>query len=248
LKFLVIGESCKDIFVYGDSNRLCPEAPAPVFNPRTYTENGGMSMNVVGNMKSLGVECDIHTNTNWEEVTKTRYVHQNHNYMFLRVDKNDKIKRVNDLKKIDFSKYDMVIISDYNKGFLHEEDIKYISDNHSRVFLDTKKLLNEAWCVNLEFIKINNYEYEKTKHTITNRLKEKLIITMGPEGCMFRGRKYPVPKVEIKDSSGAGDTFLSAFAIKFTETDNVNTAIAYANNCATQVVQKRGVIAYKEER
>jgi bifunctional ADP-heptose synthase (sugar kinase/adenylyltransferase) len=29
---LVIGETCRDVFVYCDSNRLCPEAPVPVLN------------------------------------------------------------------------------------------------------------------------------------------------------------------------------------------------------------------------
>ena len=29
---LVIGESCLDVFHYGECERLCPEAPVPVFN------------------------------------------------------------------------------------------------------------------------------------------------------------------------------------------------------------------------
>ena len=32
MKLLVIGESCLDVYQYGDSVRLCPEAPVPVFN------------------------------------------------------------------------------------------------------------------------------------------------------------------------------------------------------------------------
>ena len=32
-KILVIGDSCTDIFIYGECNRICPEAPVPVFNP-----------------------------------------------------------------------------------------------------------------------------------------------------------------------------------------------------------------------
>jgi len=248
LKYLVVGESCKDVFVYGESNRLCPEAPAPVFNPTTSTQNGGMAMNVLINMESLGSKCKIHTNPNWEQVTKTRYVHQNHNHMFLRVDRNDKIERIKDLNKINFKEYDAIIISDYNKGYLHEDDVKYISSRHDNVFLDTKKLLHESWCSNVRFIKINNQEYEKTKHNVTDRLKKKLIITMGSKGCLLQGTIFGVPTVEIKDSSGAGDTFLSAFAIKFTETNEVDTSIIFANKCATQVVQRRGVIAYKDEK
>jgi len=32
MKFLVIGDSCTDRFVYGSCDRLCPEAPVPVLN------------------------------------------------------------------------------------------------------------------------------------------------------------------------------------------------------------------------
>ena len=34
MKILVIGDSCKDVFIYGTANRLCPEAPVPVFIPK----------------------------------------------------------------------------------------------------------------------------------------------------------------------------------------------------------------------
>jgi len=32
MKILVIGDSCTDVFIYGDIERVCPEAPVPVFN------------------------------------------------------------------------------------------------------------------------------------------------------------------------------------------------------------------------
>ena len=56
-KVLVIGDSCTDIFVYGDIKRVCPEAPVPVFNPTHQTENDGMAKNVVRNLEALG--CDV---------------------------------------------------------------------------------------------------------------------------------------------------------------------------------------------
>ena len=49
---LVVGDSCTDIFIYGDINRLSPEAPVPVFNPIKRVKNGGMSKNVVANLKA----------------------------------------------------------------------------------------------------------------------------------------------------------------------------------------------------
>ena len=30
---LIIGDSCKDVFIYGDIERISPEAPIPVFVP-----------------------------------------------------------------------------------------------------------------------------------------------------------------------------------------------------------------------
>ena len=74
---LVIGETCRDVFVYCDSNRLCPEAPVPVLNIVDQRENPGMAGNVRRNIESLlGGTIDINTNTNWYEIAKTRYVHK----------------------------------------------------------------------------------------------------------------------------------------------------------------------------
>ena len=60
MKILVIGDSCKDVFIYGKVNRLCPEAPVPVFIPQRKTETGGMAANVYENIESLEVEVDLH--------------------------------------------------------------------------------------------------------------------------------------------------------------------------------------------
>ena len=71
MKILVIGESCRDIFNYGVCDRLCPEAPVPVFNPARSIENGGMARNVYNNLlKFSDVEVNLHTNQNWKDVKK----------------------------------------------------------------------------------------------------------------------------------------------------------------------------------
>ena len=64
MKFLVIGDSCTDIFIYGKCERICPEAPVPVFTPTGATRNGGMAKNVQANVIALGIECDVITNQN----------------------------------------------------------------------------------------------------------------------------------------------------------------------------------------
>ena len=240
MKILVIGESCRDIFNYGVCSRLCPEAPVPIFNPIHSVENGGMARNVYRNILSLNTEANLFTNENWKDVTKTRFIDFRSNHMFMRCDANDKQYGRANLKRLRYKNYDAIVISDYNKGFLTEEDIEHISSKHSCTFLDTKKVLGE-WCKNIKFIKINNYEYNKTKHTLSQEIEDKLIITMGPDGCKYQDITYPVPKVEIKDASGAGDTFISGLTVKYTQTKDIEESIKFANQCATSVVQKRGV-------
>ena len=240
MRILVIGESCRDIFHYGECNRLCPEAPVPVFNPTELIENDGMAKNVQRNLISLGCNSELHTNSNWKEVTKTRFIDSRVNHMFMRLDVNDdKVMRAN-IREIDFSSYDAVVVSDYNKGFLLEEDIEYISKINKCTFLDTKKQLG-PWCNDVKFIKINNIELEKSRSYITQEIYDKTIITHGKLGAIHKENSYPVEEVEIKDTSGAGDTFLAALVCKYLETESIEEAIPFANSCATEAVQKKGV-------
>jgi len=245
MKILVIGESCRDIYQYGDSIRLCPEAPVPVFNSNGVCNiNNGMAMNVYNNIKSLigdeKITVDIHTNSDWEQITKKRYVDFRTNYIVVRVDENDNLYGSCFVRSIDFNQYDIVVVSDYNKGFISTSDIEYISKQAPVTFLDTKKILGE-WSEGLNYIKINDVEYAKTAHSVTAKLKDKMIITLGPDGCEFQGHRYTVPKVEIKDAAGAGDTFIAGLAVEYVRTKSITKAIAYANECATRVVQIKGV-------
>ncbi len=246
MRILVIGDSCIDKFIYGGVNRICPEAPVPVFNPIYQTENPGMAANVAENVKSLGIDVVLTCNSNL--ITKTRYVDKKSNQMLLRVDDNDVANPIIDIDKytIEFlSQYDAVIISDYNKGFISEDDIKRISSNHSLVFMDTKKLLGN-WAINCTFIKLNEHEYSKNKQFINNNLdtfNNKIIITLGEEGCKYKNEIFPVKKlIEVKDVSGAGDTFISAFVGEYLKTKNIKKSINFAQKCSSFVVSKKGVV------
>ena len=89
MKIIVIGESCKDVFVYGDCNRLSPEAPVPVMIPKQIKDNFGMSGNVVKNLEVLDSNLEIIHWHQEELITKTRYVDKKSNHMFLRVDEGE---------------------------------------------------------------------------------------------------------------------------------------------------------------
>tara|TARA_R110002012_G_scaffold100670_2_gene239415 strand:- start:16226 stop:16966 length:741 start_codon:yes stop_codon:yes gene_type:complete len=243
MKILVIGDLCLDKFVYGEVKRIAPEAPVPVFNPLRETTNYGMSGNVANNIKSLGINYDLVSNTD-NTLIKTRYIDKDSNQMLLRIDDEDSCNGIikDQLTNLNWKDYTAVIISDYCKGFLSEEDIYYISQKHPLTFLDTKKQLGD-WCKNIKFIKINTLEYLNNKSLLNTdkELLEKIIITKGPEGCMYRNKIYPTQEVPVKDVSGAGDTFIAALVTDYITDKNIIQAINFAQKCTTIVVQKPGV-------
>ena len=256
MNVLVIGDSCEDIFIYGDIERISPEAPVPVFKP-THTEtNGGMAKNVANNVEAL--DMHIHTVTNKNSITKIRYVENRSGQMVLRVDEHDYCERIdksllegltkNRFKRPPFGfdkqredHYDAIIISDYCKGFLEEDDIQFICENNDNVFVDTKKKLGE-WIKDADFIKINELEYQKNHEVLSeNEFEEKLIVTLGSKGCRYNGKDFLVKEVPVKDVSGAGDTFIAGLVRGYLDTNNIESAIEFAQKCTTHVVQQHGV-------
>ena len=240
MKILVIGDSCIDIFRYGKVTRIAPEAPVPIIVPERETSNPGMAGNVVANLKALGAEVDFVTNAT--EIHKVRYVCSKYNHLLLRVDENDTCEPFN-IGSLYLNKYDAIVISDYCKGFLSEEDIKQISQLYqSVIFLDTKKILGK-WAHDIDFIKINYHEYERNKEILENDsiLKNKTIVTRGKYGCDYQGKNYSTIDVPVKDISGAGDTFLSGLVIEYIRSKDINKAIQFAQECTTIVIQKSGV-------
>lgn len=244
-KALVIGDSCKDVHVYGICKRLAPDSPVPVFVPTEEKHNRGMAANVYENLVSLGVKADLQTNKLFVE--KRRYVEKYTNHMFIRVDSGEeRIKRISKLSKPLLEPYDLIVISDYNKGFLTEADIQFICENHPLVFIDTKKRIGQ-FCKDCTFLKINKDEYAASQDFLDGPHwdNDKLVVTLSGQGCRFKDKIYAVEKVEIKDLCGAGDTFLAAIATKYLETGSMEESIVFGNQCATRVVQQKGVNTVK---
>ena len=253
MRVLVIGDSCQDVFVYGDIERISPEAPVPVFVPSHTESNDGMAKNVANNVESL--DMHIYTITNGNSIIKKRYVENRSGQMVLRVDEHDycdriKIKKLQGITNNKFTSYsltgtvnkiDAIIISDYCKGFLEESDIQHICENNDNVFVDTKKKLGN-WINDADYIKINELEYKKNHEVLSgNGFEEKLIVTLGSKGCRYKDKVFSVEEVPVKDVSGAGDTFLAGLVRGYLDTQDIESAIDFAQNCTTLVVQKHGV-------
>lgn len=256
MKFLVIGDFCKDVFIYGKVDRLSPEAPIPVFIPTRKVINHGMAGNVIANIKSLiegnqnyQVDCLISVNKRETFPTKTRYVDEASNHYFIRVDEGeneDRIPLEHDSFRKSIEESDCIVISDYDKGYLTNEDIITICQLKAKnavVFLDTKKAIYEDVLYFVDFVKFNKVEYEKHKPLLERckTFNHKIIVTKGGDGVEYNGEKFEGEKVVTMDVSGAGDTFLAGLAVKYMETRDIKDAIKFANKIAGEVVKMRGV-------
>jgi len=237
----VIGETCTDKFIYGKSDRISPEAPVVVLKPIIEHSNKGMSGNVVENLNDMSNLNVIHIHQE-TEITKTRYVDKRSNHMFLRVDSGENVPcdpiKSSDIEQLDNTN---IIISDYDKGFLSNLDIVSIAKSSKFTILDSKKVLDPFIVEHVDFIKLNEFEALNNQRLIET-YPEKFLITLGMEGTMYNGRIYNSPNPqETIDVSGAGDTFVSAFTLKYLETLDIDESIVFANEMAAIVVGKKGV-------
>lgn len=245
IKILLLGDSCTDVWVYGDCKRLSPEAPVPIFVPHSEKRNGGMSENVLNNIYSLYKDAEVTFYESKEEIIKKRFVDRQSSQHILRIDA-EKAGAPLSYEEIRDDNYDGVIISDYNKGFISHELVSKIADESIKkgipVFLDTKKKLGE-WSKNVTFVKINETEYR-----LNDKLEnfcQNLIVTLGPNGSLWFNKSYIEPSevVKVSDVVGAGDTYLAAFSISYILNKDVKKAMKDANTASRIAVSQHGVVA-----
>lgn len=259
-KILVIGDSCTDVYHYGHCNRISPEAPVPIFTLRETFSTGGMARNVYNNILSLGNEASLVTNL--QEIKKERFIDQRTMQHLLRCDigENKKLSPIthDQISRIDLGSYGAVVISDYDKGFLNDENIDQIislsKDSKIPIFVDSKRVDLSSYrdC----FLKINEFEFKKAKNINSTC---KIIITQGDRGASYDGEVFPCVKNEIdflevassvkllrgKNVCGAGDTFLSGFVTKYLDTKDIKKSIQFANICGSKAVENFGTYIVK---
>jgi len=240
----IIGELCRDVFKYGNVTRLCPEAPVPVLTDVYKELNWGMAGNVQENLLAHNPELNINLIHQKNLIKKTRYIDDKTNHMFLRVDEGENevdtlILTPETVQTITES--DLVIVSDYNKGFLTEKTLVEIGKLSKLSIIDTKKTISKNLIDSFTFIKLNEHEYQRNKN-ISDKNKDKFIITLGMNGAKHNDIIFPSPSPkQTIDVSGAGDTFTAFFSLKYYETKNISESITFANQMASIVVSKRGV-------
>ena len=249
MKIAVIGDACIDTYIYGSCERLSPEGPVPVLNRKDEYHTGGMSSNVYNNLVNMSCGIVHHYSNDKYKMEKIRFVDEKSNQLLLRVDLNDVCDRISieQIQEVKNQTYDAVVVSDYCKGYMTDEDIVDLGLSSPISFLDSKRVLTRDIVGAFNLIKLNEYEYKLNKE-LADRYTKKFVITLGSKGVMFLGELYPPPKVlQTYDVSGAGDTFLAAVVSKVMDKSGISEAIRFAQECCNKVIQERGTCVYKKD-
>ena len=254
MNIYVIGDSCIDRYIYGSCSRMCPEGPVPVFNTIEQTTTLGMAGNTYRNITTFFPDACFISN-NPKTITKTRFVDKKTNQLLLRVDTDDFTNRVSNNKieqVVDNSTADdLIVVSDYCKGFLEEKDLVTLGNSKRRIsILDTKRLLKQSVIDAFDFIKLNEIEYKKNEDIFNKKNNaDKLILTLGSRGVRFAAVNYkPHKLLQTFDVSGAGDVFTATFASHLHKTDSIEDSINFAQQCCIQVIQKQGTCVYEDRK
>ena len=242
----VIGDACVDRFIYGNALRLAPDIPVPILEATDIVESPGMAANVAAGLVALGLNgVETFFPSNWEKSTKARYVEKKSNHTFLRVDSGGAIEQF-DYLDFPVEDYETVVVSDYAKGFLDPDVIANLTSRHPNVYLDTKAPIDQ-WAEGVKFLKINELEFTTSRQEISPELLSRTIVTLGPRGAQYRGKVIPARPIEVRDLSGAGDSFLAGLVYSQVQGMNILDSIDFANRVAEVAVSRRGVVSVTQE-
>lgn len=248
----LVGDMIKDIYIYGECNRISPESPIPVFEEKSIVITDGGSGNVAKNLKSLGVKVEHYHSKEISE--KIRYVVGDQ--IMFRSDKDiiskDAITNVKFSKEIRYA-----ILSDYNKGVLANPGILIDSLNNQNIksIVDIKK--NIEHYKNAFIVKMNEKEYSTyCNNRDLNELRqqyniENIIVTLGSKGSLIATPKNQITikteQHQVSDVTGAGDVFISALAYFINIDESVVKSAEYATKLASLSVTKFGTYNITQE-
>lgn len=294
-KILVIGDIIIDEYIYVRSERRAQEANIPVYKQHSSVPHDlvpGGAGNTYRNVRDLLVTseienvhlagicqqvsfflpCEFIVNEQ-NSVTKTRYIDDRSGEILFRYDKNDNYQVSSASRlflmmkhEVDLASYDIILVSDYDKGTVTHELARLLIDSGTTVVVDSKRsnlsMYRGAFALN-----VNAEEYSvqsSSRFYNVNTLFENIIVTHGSEPTELmqlqslesdlsgvkessyetRVEQFSVNQVEVVDTIGCGDTHAAAFAVGLSrEKGNVRDSIIYANRCATVAVQKQGTVA-----
>lgn len=281
-RVLVIGDFMIDHYIMGTSKRMSPEANVPVVIPKKEYSIPGGAGNVAMNLSAMGAivtcagvigddiwgeklfsifknnEIDIsHLKiiTNHNTTLKKR-IYSNGNQV-ARLDVEKIINwNINLAEEFNYNDYDVIILSDYNKGVLEkfripdiaipvlvdpkkDNFLKYVGANIITPNLDE---LNKASNINVK----NDKTIKDACHKLIKECGFDYIVAKnGCKGMIIVGKddfskKIDAHVVENADVTGAGDTVISTLALAYSKTKDIQKSSEIANLAASITVKKTG--------
>ena len=241
MKVLVFGDIIIDKYIYGTSERLSPEAPVPVVKHLREVESLGGAGLVYENLKSLGIDVTL-LQTEQPSSIKTRVICDGHYVTRIDDDNHADSKAVlRNVLRSNFSQWDYVILSDYNKGVLDESlaIIEHINKFNCKIIVDPKEYASQykgAWLVKPNYSEFTKFGFNDWKgNVITTNAGNNVVASIEDEVY-----NVPVEDVEVSDVTGAGDCFLAAFVYGLTKQYNYKRCIELAVKGSREAVKHVG--------
>ena len=299
-RVLVLGDAILDEYLVGDCGRISPEAPVPVLKVSASRRTLGGAANTAANIASLGGHASLISLVGNDEagrvlrrcasdagidllavdhgqstLRKTRVVARQQ--QIVRLDYEDVESTPNEseilqLFETRISQSDVVIISDYAKGFLSpslSQAIIQRAHHAGRQVIIDPRPQHRDWYTGCDYLTPNWRESrallgfpdaeptDDNVHVVARALASALgtnvVLTLGPQGILFCSRngteQFALPTLarEVFDVSGAGDTVVAAFALSRASGADHPTAVAIANKAASIVVGKFGTATVTAE-
>lgn len=248
MKVLLIADACLDVFLFVNTNRVNPEGAHPLYTEEDRLIVGGMGRNVKRCLEALDISVDaIFPEGQLSEKVRLIDAASGHKYCRIDTDVRHETVDLAILDNIEWSKYDAVVVSDYNKGFIGESTLLEIQYRFGGPkFLDTKKQYIDSFSDFL--IKVNYDEYLK----ILTEVPVNTVVTEGAAGAFIVGPyntiRVRANRVNAVDTCGAGDVFLAGYVYGYLKENVSNTeelakAVDYGVQLATESVKVHGVPA-----
>jgi D-beta-D-heptose 7-phosphate kinase/D-beta-D-heptose 1-phosphate adenosyltransferase len=276
----IIGDVMLDKYIYTNVKRISPEAPVPIAEYLNESYRVGGAANVALNFKNMGCNVTLLGNigndengkilsdmlknyditffpllTNKPTTTKVRVIANKHQLLTL--------------EKI-LLKDDIIIVSDYVKGFISNNIIEYINSKDNYKSIDTKRIYPFKEINGFNFIKPNlkealgfskelgnkseydntNEDVERLGEFLKKELKTNILITRGNKGSSYIGENIfhnNIINDDVIDVTGAGDTCMAAFSIMDYKCESKDKCLEYMAKAAEITVSKVGTYAPKME-
>ncbi|NLK65471.1 MAG: ribokinase [Tissierellia bacterium] len=157
---------------------------------------------------------------------------------------------INNNKKLILSA-DMVLLQLEIPMEVVEFVVEICAENKVKVLLNPAPaaVLKKSLIEKAAYITPNEHELKlifdnQDTDSVLKSYPNKLIVTMGSKGVKYHDgneiREIPSKKVEVVDTTGAGDTFCGALAAALVRGDSIEDAIIFANKAASFTVTKLG--------